>query len=81
MTAPLIAPLIPPRARPGTREQGRTAAVRRRPVAAVPEVPAAPDGVLYGFGRPGDLGRPVGPSGEIVPASTQGFAAEHVLNK
>jgi hypothetical protein len=58
MTAPLIAPLIPPRARPGARERGRTAAqVRRLPVAAAPEVPAVPDGVVYGFGRMDGSGR------------------------
>ncbi len=43
MTAPLIAPLIPPRAWPGGQEQGRPATPRRLPVAAVPEVPAIPD--------------------------------------
>jgi hypothetical protein len=34
VTAPLIAPLIPPRARPGDREHGRPGAARRLPVAA-----------------------------------------------
>lgn len=57
MTAPLIAPLIPPRARPGAREHGRAAPVRRLPVAAVPEVPAVPDDVVYGFGRMDSSGR------------------------
>ena len=42
MTAPLIAPLTPPRARPGGREHGRPGAARRLPVAAAPEVPAVP---------------------------------------
>ena len=42
MTAPLIAPLIPPRARPGAREHGGTATTRRLPVAVAPEVPAVP---------------------------------------
>ena len=57
MTAPTIAPLIPPRARPGGREHGRPAAARRLPVAAVPEVPAVPDDVAYGFGRMDEWGR------------------------
>ena len=58
MTAQTTAPLmIPPRARPGGREQGRTGVVRRLPVATVPEVPAARDDVLYGFGRMDESGR------------------------
>ena len=57
MTAPLIAPLIPPRARPGVREHGRPATARRLPVAVAPEVPAVPDDVLYGFGRMDSSGR------------------------
>ena len=57
MTAPLIAPLIPPRARSGSREQGRPGMARRLPVAAAPEVPAVPDDVLYGFGRMDESGR------------------------
>jgi len=57
MTAPLIAPLIPPRARPGGREHSRLATPRRLPVAAAPEVPAVPDDVLYGFGRMDSSGR------------------------
>ena len=57
MTAPLIAPLIPPRTRPGVREHGRSATPRRLPVAAAPEVPAVPDDVLYGFGRMDSSGR------------------------
>jgi hypothetical protein len=58
MNAPLIAPLIPPRARPGGREHGRRPATARRlPVAAAPDVPAVPDGVLYGFGRIDASGR------------------------
>ena len=40
MTAALIAPLIPPRTRPGGREHGRPTTARRLPVAAAPEVPA-----------------------------------------
>jgi hypothetical protein len=57
MTAPLIAPLIPPRARPGGRERSRTVPVRCLPVAAAQEVPAVPDDVVYGFGRMDESGR------------------------
>src|SRR5271165_1057174 len=57
MTAPLLAPLIPPRARPGGREHGRPGTARRLPVAVAPEVPAVPDDVLYGFGRMDESGR------------------------
>jgi hypothetical protein len=47
MTAPLIAPLIPPRARLDGREHGRSATARLPP----PRVLTVPDGVVYGFGR------------------------------
>ncbi|HEX6518439.1 MAG TPA: hypothetical protein VF070_00280 [Streptosporangiaceae bacterium] len=57
MTTPLIAPLIPPRARSGGREHGRPAAARRLPVAAAPEVPPVPDDVRYGFGLMDESGR------------------------
>jgi hypothetical protein len=57
MTAQLIAPLIPPRARPGGREHGKRALSRRLPVATVPDVPAVPDDVVYGFGRMDSSGR------------------------
>jgi hypothetical protein len=57
MTPSLIAPLLPPRARPGGRESGRPVAARRLPVAAAPEVPAVPDGVVYGFGWMDSSGR------------------------
>ena len=57
MTAPTIAPLIPPRSRPGGREHGRPVTARRLPVAAAPEVPALPDDVRYGFGRMDESGR------------------------
>ena len=57
MTAPLIAPLIPPRTRPGGREHGKPGPARRLPVAAAPEVPAVPEDVLYGFGRMDESGR------------------------
>jgi len=57
MTAPRIAPLIPPRARPGGREHARPAIARRLPVAAAPEVPVVPDDVVYGFGRMDESGR------------------------
>jgi hypothetical protein len=58
MTTPLIAPLIPPRARPGA--PGSTAGrarPRRLPLAAAPEIPAVPDGVVYGTGRIDESGR------------------------
>jgi bifunctional DNA-binding transcriptional regulator/antitoxin component of YhaV-PrlF toxin-antitoxin module len=57
MTTPLIAPLIPPRARPGGREHGRPGTVRRLPVAVAPEVRKIPDDVAYGFGRMDESGR------------------------
>ena len=57
MTTPLIAPLIPPRARRGRREYGRPATPRRLPVAVASEVPAVPGDVLYGFGRMDSSGR------------------------
>jgi bifunctional DNA-binding transcriptional regulator/antitoxin component of YhaV-PrlF toxin-antitoxin module len=57
MTTSLIAPVIPPRARPGGPERGRAVTARRLPVAGVHEVPAVPDDVLYGFGRMDESGR------------------------
>ena len=57
MTASLITPVIPPSARPDGRGHGRTGATRRLPVAAVPVIPAAPDDVVYGFGRIDASGR------------------------
>jgi hypothetical protein len=57
MTAPLITPLIPPRARPGARKHGRPATARRLPMAAAPEVPAVSGDVVYGFGRMDESGR------------------------
>ena len=54
MTGPTIAPLIPPRARPGGRARRRTVTARRLPVAVAPVVP---DDVLYGFGRMDSSGR------------------------
>jgi hypothetical protein len=57
MTAPLIAPLIPPRARPGVRERGRAAPARHLPMAAALEVPAVPGDVVYGTGRIDESGR------------------------
>src|SRR5260370_41125712 len=62
MTAPLIAPLIPPRARQGTREHGRPTTARRLPMAAVPKVPAVPGDVVYGTGRIDESGRGGGPA-------------------
>jgi hypothetical protein len=57
MTTPLIAPLIPPRTRPGGREHSRPGTIRRLPVAAAPQVQAVPDDVVYGFGRIDESGR------------------------
>jgi hypothetical protein len=57
MTAPLIAPLIPPPARLGAQECGKPTLARRLPVAAAPDVPTVPDDVLYGFGRMDESGR------------------------
>jgi hypothetical protein len=57
MTASLIAPLIPPSVRPSARGRGRAATARTLPVAVVPVIPAAPDDVLYGFGRIDASGR------------------------
>jgi bifunctional DNA-binding transcriptional regulator/antitoxin component of YhaV-PrlF toxin-antitoxin module len=57
MTAPLIAPLIPPRAWRGAREHDRAAKARRLPMAAAPEVPAVPGDVVYGTGRMDESGR------------------------
>ena len=56
MTAPLIAPLIPPRARPGTGAR-QAASARRLPMAAAPQVPVVPDDVVYRFGRMDESGR------------------------
>jgi hypothetical protein len=57
MTALLIAPLIPPRARPGAREHGIPTTARRLPMAAASQVPAVPDDVVYGTGRIDESGR------------------------
>jgi bifunctional DNA-binding transcriptional regulator/antitoxin component of YhaV-PrlF toxin-antitoxin module len=57
MTAPPITPVIPPSARPGVRGHSRTGAACRLPVAVVPVIPAAPDDVVYGFGRIDASGR------------------------
>ena len=57
MTAPPIAPIIPPSPGPGVRGHVRTSAARRLPVAAVPVIPAAPADVVYGFGRIDASGR------------------------
>jgi hypothetical protein len=71
VTAQPIAPVIPSLARPTGRGRARMATARRLPLAAVPEIPAAADDVIYGFGRidaavakfPDDLQAP-GCSGE-----------------
>jgi hypothetical protein len=57
MTTPVIAPLIPPRARLSRSELGWPGPARRLPVAAAPEIPAVPDDVVYGFGRMDSSGR------------------------
>jgi bifunctional DNA-binding transcriptional regulator/antitoxin component of YhaV-PrlF toxin-antitoxin module len=57
MTAPPIAPVIPPSARLGARGHNRSRTGHRLPVAAVPAVPAAPADVVYGFGRIDASGR------------------------
>ena len=57
MTASLIAPLIPPSGRSPARGRGRTGTTRALPVAVIPVIPAAPDDVLYGFGRIDASGR------------------------
>ena len=64
MTTPLIAPLIPPRARPGAREHGRIAPAHRLSMAAAPQVPALPGDIVYGTGRMDESGR-VGDRGMI----------------
>ena len=57
MTAPLIAPLIPPRSRPDVREHGRPGTARRLPMAAAAQVPAVPSDLVYGTGRIDESGR------------------------
>ena len=57
MTAPLIAPLIPPRSparHAGARQAGPA---RRLPMAAAAQVPAVPGDVVYGTGRIDESGR------------------------
>jgi len=57
VTAQPIAPVIPALARPGVRTRTKTGPVRRLPVAMGPEIPAAADDVVYGFGRIDASGR------------------------
>jgi bifunctional DNA-binding transcriptional regulator/antitoxin component of YhaV-PrlF toxin-antitoxin module len=52
-----IAPVIPSQARPARRDRAAAGSLRRLPLAAVPEVPSAAGGVLYGFGRIDASGR------------------------
>jgi hypothetical protein len=53
----LIAPVIPSSARPSARGLGRAGTARRLPVADVPVIRAAPEDVVYGFGRIDASGR------------------------
>jgi hypothetical protein len=64
MIAPLIAPLIPPRGRPGAQEHRRAAPAHRLPMVAAPQVPALPGDIVYGTGRMDESGR-VGDRGMI----------------
>jgi hypothetical protein len=57
VTAPLIAPVIPSSGRPTARGRRAAGTGRRLPIAAVPVPPAAPQDVLYGFGRIDAAGR------------------------
>ena len=57
MTAPPIAPVIPPTGGPGARSRSRSGTGHRLPVAVVPVVRAVPDDVVYGFGRIDASGR------------------------
>jgi hypothetical protein len=57
VTAPLIAPVIPPRARTATAGRGRGAAARCMPLAAMPALPSVPGDVVYGIGRVDASGR------------------------
>ena len=56
MTAPLIAPLIPPRGRPGSREHGRPTAARRLPLPSRRKSRRFRM-TSYGFGRMDESGR------------------------
>jgi hypothetical protein len=57
VTTQPVAPVIPSPARPGARRRAGTGVVRRLPLAAAPEIPAAAHAVLYGFGRIDASGR------------------------
>jgi hypothetical protein len=57
VTASPISPVIPSSARPSAGGRRTAGAGRRLPVAVVPVIPAAPQGVLYGFGRMDVAGR------------------------
>lgn len=57
MTAPLLAPVIPPSGRREGRRPGRPGPVRPLPLARPPLVPPAPADVVYGIGRLDASGR------------------------
>jgi hypothetical protein len=57
VTAEPIAPVIPSIGRRADRGHGKTSAAHPLPLAVAPEIPAAPDDVLYGFGRIDASGR------------------------
>jgi hypothetical protein len=57
VTGPLIAPVIPSSVRPPAGGRRAAGGGRRLPVAVVPVIPAAPQDVLYGFGRIDMAGR------------------------
>lgn len=51
MSARPVTPVIPSGVRLPARGAGRAGPVRRLPAASAPVIPAAPQDVLYGFGR------------------------------
>jgi hypothetical protein len=87
VTAPLIAPVIPPDTRSSARGRRAAGAGRRLPIAAVPVSPAAPQDMLYEFGRIDAAGRAVsgalavGDVAELAGDSFGGAVALHVLDR